>query len=110
MNRTEQHKMNCEVLYHLDKAVDEMNAMRDIKKPKRLRSCTAWVYETQHYYILCSYNTLIACINKCNDCLYDALRHEYGFTRTSAQHISKFDHEYGRAKWGCADRMTSRSI
>ena len=110
MKRTEQYKMNCEVIYHFNTAVDELDAMRDIKKPERLRSCTAWVYETKHYYILRSYNTLIACIDKRTDTIYDALRHEYGFTHTSASHIAKFSRDCGAGMWGCEHRMTWRSI
>lgn len=62
---------------------------------KRLRSCTAWVYETENYYILKSYETFIASVNKENDKLFDALRMVYGYTSTSVQHISKFWHDYG---------------
>ena len=108
MKRTEQYLINCEVVYHFNSAVEEYNCGHT--EAKRLRYCTASVYETENYYLLRSYNTLIACINKRNDTLYDALRHEYGFTRASAQHISKFSQDYGAGKWGCADRMTWRSI
>lgn len=73
---------------------------------KRLRSCTARVYETNDYYFLESYDTIVAFIDKSTDTLYDVLRYVYGYTSTSAQHISKFDHDYGTAKWGCAKRLT----
>ena len=60
----------------------------------RLRTCSAEVWATDHYYILRSYNTIIACIN-CDGICYDFLRKVYGYTATSAQHIAKFIHDYG---------------
>lgn len=77
---------------------------------QRLRSCSAWVYETANYYILRSYSTIIACIDKRTDTLCDFLRLVYGYTATSAQHISKFSKDYGYGKWGCANRITWKDI
>lgn len=71
----------------------------------RLRSCKAWVYETPNYYFLRSYNTIIAFIDKTTDTCYDVLRLVYGYTSTSAHHISKFCHDYGMGKWGCEYEM-----
>lgn len=72
---------------------------------KRLRYCTAWVYETKNYYTLKSYNTFIACIDKATGVTYDSLRYAYKFTRTSAQHINKFMQDYGSGK-----RYTFRKV
>lgn len=83
-------------------AMERMN--EDLKKVygvKRLRSCSAEVLETENFYILISYRTNIACIEKNTDTLYDYLRGVYGYTATSAQHISKFKKDYGAGKWGC---------
>lgn len=77
----------------------------DHKQGKRLRSCTAWVYETEHYYFLRSYNTIIAFIDKDTDTCYDVLRLVFGYTSTSAQHIAKFRHDYGAGKWGCEHEL-----
>lgn len=71
-----------------------LNEFRWQEPCKRLRSCTAWVYQTENYYVLRSYNTVIACIDKNTNVLYDFLRLVYGYTSTSAQHISKFRHDY----------------
>lgn len=61
---------------------------------KRLRTCNAYVYETDSYYILKSYSTFVAFIRK-SDCeCFDILRKVYGFTSTSAQHIAKFKNDY----------------
>ena len=61
---------------------------------KRLRTCQAYVYETDSYYILKSYSTVVAFIRK-DDCeCFDILRKVYGFTSTSSQHIAKFRHDY----------------
>ena len=72
---------------------------------RQLRSCTAWVFTTDNYYILLSYKTYIACIDKTTGVTYDALRYAYKFTRTSAQHIAKFAEDYGNGK-----RHTFRAI
>lgn len=68
---------------------------------KKLRSCLAEVCETDNFYILRSYNTIVAVIEKGSDILADVLRLVYGYTSTSAQHIAKFRHDYGADKWGC---------
>ena len=52
----------------------------------------------------------MAAIDVRTDTLYDFLRYVYGYTSTSAQHIAKFDKDYGRGKWGCANRVTYRDI
>ena len=64
-------------------------------KWKPLRTCKADVYETKNFYILRSYNTIVACINKNNGQAYDFLRMVFGYTSTSAQHIAKFVSDYG---------------
>lgn len=77
---------------------------RDIDS-KRLRSCNAMVYENAYYYYLFSYRTCVAFIQKNDGTLYDVLRMVYGYTATSAQHISKFAHDY------CAtQKLTYREI
>ena len=84
---------------------------------RKLRSCSAEVApiidaETGEliYYVLRSYRTVVAAIDVRTDTLYDFLRYVYGYTSTSAQHIAKFDHDYGRGKWGCANRLTYREV
>lgn len=62
---------------------------------RRLRYCSAEVAETENYYLLRSYNTIVAVIDKRTNELFDALRLVYGYTATSAQHITKFSHDYG---------------
>lgn len=74
-----------------------------------LRSCKAKVYayctEMGRVYVLKSYNTLVAMIDECGVC-YDFLRYVYGYTATSAQHISKFFKDYAPAN---AERLTYRA-
>ena len=77
---------------------------------ERLRSCQAWTVETDNYIFLKSYETIIAVIDKATDTLYNMLRNVYGYTHTSAQHISKFDHDFGTGKWGCEARFTWREV
>lgn len=84
---------------------------------RRLRSCSAEVApiidcETGEllYYALRSYDTVVAAIDVRTDTLYDFLRYVYGYTSTSAQHISKFSKDYGMGKWGCAHVLTYREV
>lgn len=109
MKKQEQIKMNkiCDGVFNA--AMREFWSTRVYEKT-RLRSCQAWVYETKHFYILKSYNTFIACISKRTGILYDNLRREYGYTQTSAQHISKFSKDYGIGTWGCEQRYTYREV
>ena len=88
MKKQDQKKVNEIVLDTLEKAVKEIKSNTNCK---RLRTCQAYVYDTENYYILLSYNTIIACMDKETEDVFDALRFVYGYTPTSAQHISKFD-------------------
>ena len=97
--RKEIQKMTNEIV---KSAMERMNEdLNKVYGVKRLRSCSAEVLETENFYILISYRTNIACIEKNTDTLYDYLREVYGYTATSAQHISKFKKDYGAGKWGC---------
>lgn len=57
---------------------------------KRLDYCSAWVAVCDNYIFLKSYNTIVAFYNKNTGFLFDFLRVVYGYTSTSAHHISKF--------------------
>jgi hypothetical protein len=61
----------------------------DVDESKRLNSCQAYWYKTGGYIFLRSYNTVVAFIDN-NGNMYDVLRLVYGYTTTSAKHISKF--------------------
>lgn len=98
----EQRRINAVVAEAMRDARGEMNA---VVRTSRLRSCSALVYETPSFYILQSYRTIIAVIDKASGRLFDGLRTVYGYTATSAQHVSKFAHDY--TTWS-AERYTSR--
>lgn len=103
-----QSQINEQIALHLVAAFDEM---RTSTAPCiRLRTCSAWVYETEHYYILKSYDTFVACIHKESDTLFDAVRCVYGYTATSCQHIRKFALDYGKASYGTMRKMIGRMI
>ena len=109
MNKTEQEKINYLVSLNMESAIQEYKLEKP--KPVRLLTCQAWVYETKNYYLLKSYNTFIACMNKDTEDVYDALRIAYGYTATSAKHIAKFDNLtcYGGYKHSHANiRYTAR--
>lgn len=95
MKKSEQMKMNDEVLEayaDTNKLLREYNAW----SVKPLRSCSATVYNVQGVKILRSYDTIVAAIY--DGVCYDFLRYAYGYTPTSAQHISKFCKDYGAYK------------
>ena len=68
--------------------------LANVVSVKRLRTCSAYVYETDSYYLLKSYATFVAFIRKSDGECFDILRNVYGYTSTSAQHIAKFKHDY----------------
>ena len=116
MKKSEQLAINKQVLNALNMLnSDSVSLCTD--HWRQLRKCSASVApavdkETGEvmYYVLRSYNTIVAAIDVSNDTLYDFLRYVYGYTSTSAQHIAKFDHVYGMGKWGCTNRVTYRDV
>ena len=116
MKKSEQLAINEQVLNALTVFnCANVSTRTDLWKP--LRSCSAEVApaidnETGEvlYYVLRSYRTIVAIIDIKTDTLYDFLRYVYGYTSTSAQHISKFSKDYGMGKWGCAHSLTYRDI
>lgn len=91
MKKTEQKEINAKV----EAFIDRFN-MRDEEwnSIKQLRSCSAKVYTCDTFYALQSYGTIVAAIDRDTGIAYDFLRKVYGYTATSAQHISKFFHDY----------------
>lgn len=83
-------------------AIDDFNNYHDSLTPEqidsakvnRLRYCKAWVVTYERYYVLTSYNTRVAFIDRETGEAFDVLRYVYGYTATSAQHIRKFFHDY----------------
>lgn len=59
-----------------------------------LRTCNARVYVYPSIILLQSYDTIVAIIDRKRRILIDILRYVYVYTNTSAQHISKFAHDY----------------
>ena len=113
MKKSEQAAINAQVLAILT----DINRFCVTGDFKRLRYCAADVAPVMDaetgelmYYVLRSYNTVVAAIDVSNDTLYDFLRYVYGYTATSAQHISKFSQDYGMGKWGCTKRVTYREV
>lgn len=75
--------------------ISAINADGEQRFVARLRTCNACVWETEHFYILQSYATMVAAIDKETGVMFDLLRYVYGYTATSAQHIEKFATDYG---------------
>lgn len=117
MKKSEQLAINAQVLEYLQVYNDWVDSRNVFPHWERLRSCSAEVAPVMDaetgelmYYILRSYRTIVAAIDVRTDTLYDFLRYVYGYTATSAQHISKFSKDYGMGKWGCAHSMTYREV
>ena len=94
MTRQEQLIIN----YYCEREIPIVESeIANIVSVKRLRTCKAYVYETDSYYILQSYATVVAFIRKDDGGCFDILRKVYGYTATSAQHIAKFKNDYNAA-------------
>ena len=62
---------------------------RNCERRRSLYSCNAEIWEYKGFLALISYRKPIAVYAPDNATLYDCLRIVYGYTSTSAQHISK---------------------
>ena len=69
------------------------NASKEIDDFERLDYCQAKTYQTRGYSFLISYNTIVAFIDDSGN-MFDVLRLVYGYTNTSAKHISKFRNQF----------------
>lgn len=93
MKKDQQVVMNEYVLQNYSIMMDEFN--ENWYNSVQLRSCQACVYETENYFVLKSYSTIVAFIDKNNGQKFDILHKVYGYTSTSTQHIAKFFSDYG---------------
>lgn len=109
MKKEIQQQINEEVLTMIEKFNQYIEEGHDCSV-KRLLTCSAYVKRYEDFDVLVSYQTQVAIIDKKTDTLYDFLRYVYGYTATSAKHISKFSHEYGNGKWGCARELRYYAI
>lgn len=108
MKKSEQIAMNEKAYEIFNSAIEEWHRDGESAR-KKLYSCKAEVIWTIHYEILCSYNTIVACIDKSSGTLVDVLRTEYGYTATSAQHISKFARQYFGTFYGF-EKLVARPV
>ena len=109
LSKKAQIEANKEVLEAVDRYNEEVKGTV-LHHGTQLRTCQAYVYETYSFYVLQSYETVVAIIDKTTDTCYDFLREVYGYSNTSAQHISKFDKDYGRGAYGCKERVTFHEV
>lgn len=91
--KTNQNVINNLAMRDFERAIKEYHESVNYSV-KRLRYCTAEVITTENYYLLRSYNTIVASINRNIGTECDVLRKVYGYTATSAQHIAKFFNDY----------------
>ena len=111
MKRAEQEIINELCYYAYESAIREMSSEHiGFSDCKCLRSLSAWVYETTHYYILKSYCNFVAVLDKKLDILYDVHRTVYGYSSSSAHHIAKFNSDYSSAKGGTEYVYTASEV
>lgn len=94
MKKDQQVVMNEYVVKNYSVMMDEFTE-KNWYNAERLRSCQACVYETENYFVLKSYDTIVAFIDKNTRQKFDILRKVYRYTSTSVQHIAKFFADYG---------------
>lgn len=109
MKKQEQLAINEKVLEMMDRTELNFKNVTEVKW-HRLRSCQAYVANIGNISVLRSYDTIIAVIDHTTDTLYDFLRYVYGYTATSAKHISKFDNDYCNGCCGCVNTLTYREV
>ena len=63
-----------------EKAVSKELSSIDKIKWKQIDNCQAWYTETENYYILKSYETVIACISKNNSYCYNFMHYVFDFS------------------------------
>ena len=97
------HIINRACLSHYRYAMQQCES--ECPRWTRFRTCCATVAETHDYFLLKSYNTVVAVIDKDTHSVWDVLSYVYGYTSTSAQHIVKFAADYGHG-----NRYTWRDI
>lgn len=93
MKKSVQRAVNEKVEYELEH-YNGITEQLEIKEIGRLHQCQVFVYETDFYFVLRSYNTIVAIIHKADMQLYDFSRYVYGYTVATAQHIAKFARDY----------------
>ena len=93
MTKTEQMSINAKVLEVMAAAEKEYSDLRNIGYTDRLYTCNASYFYTPNYIVLRSYRTIVAVIDT-NGVCYDFLRKVYGYTATTAQHITKFARKF----------------
>lgn len=91
--KTNQNVINNLAMRDFERAIKEYHESVNYSV-KRLRYCKAEVIITENYYLLRSYNTIVASINRNIGTECDVLRKVYGYTAASKQHITKFFNDY----------------
>jgi hypothetical protein len=98
MTKYEQKCANLNATMHYEAFKDALRmATTSQQNYQPLRSCSAKTFDLVDdttgvvlYHVLRSYDTIVAFVDPRTNTLYDVLRLVYGYTATSAQHISKF--------------------
>lgn len=95
MSKKEMQKIDNEMVENAWSKAKKVwnNATKRLDEFERLDYCQANTYQTRGYSFLISYNTIVAFIDDSGN-MFDVLRLVYGYTPTSAKHISKFRNKF----------------
>lgn len=107
MKKAEQKEINSRILDFIE-TYNRFDT--ETIKAEKLDYCQATIIYTtttggRKFKLLQSYNTIVACYDETSHILYDFLRYVYGYTATSAKHISKF-----RNRCGYREVLTYRAV
>lgn len=84
------NKNESEIVFYNNIEIIMYKVFRNFERSCSLYHCNAEILEYKGFLVLVSYRTPIAVYAPDNATLYDCLRIAYGYTATSARHISKF--------------------
>ena len=84
------HKSEANRVFQSNIESIRYEVFNNCERIRTLYYCNAEIWEYKGFLALVSYKTPIAVYTPDNATLYDCLRIVYGYTSTSAQHISKF--------------------
>lgn len=95
MTKKEIQKLENELVENAVKKARKVwaDGSKEIDYVERVDYCKAWIYQTNGYAFLVSYETIVAFVDD-NGNMYDVLRLVYGYTSTSAKHIAKFRQQF----------------
>lgn len=100
---------------HVNNMCEEMLSVAEreaeqVIETRQLNYSEAYIKETEHFYVLYSYDEIVAFIEKSTNTLYDLLLFVRGYSGVSLTHINKFEKLYGKGIYGCKGTLRWKNI